>query len=482
MINLEIKQGVVYSFLGKYSNILVTVLITSILARLISPKEFGVLAVISVFLTFFNNIFEMGFLSAIIQKEKITNEFINTIFILTIILGIILSIAFYFFSKFFIVNYYQNSEYEIIGRYLCMTLFIAMISLVPKALISREKKFKELAIITFLSNIISGMIAIILAYKEFSYYSLIWQGFFMNFFVFLFSIKFIKYFPKLYFKKEELNGFIGYSGYLFSFNIINFFSRNLDNVLIGKYFGMEVLGYYDRAYKLMGYPIAGLTYVITPVLHPVFARYQNNKNKIYDEYLKIVKILGYLGIFSSIILFFSAKEVIFILYGERWLEVVPVFKVLVCSTFIQVVLSSTGSIFMATGRSDKMFSSGCVYSGGLIIAIVIGIYLKNIYYLGIGLFVAFLFGFFAIYYSLIKKVFKKSFFRFLLTFKENVLIGMLLVMGNILVNYFIKIDNIFFSLIVKMLINLFFNIILLRMIYFRKYSLKEIIKLIKEEI
>ena len=482
MDNIEIKQGIIYSFLGKYSNILVTLLISSILARLVSPKEFGILAVISVFLTFFNNISEMGLSSAIIQKEKMTQEFINTIFILTIVLGIFSSVAFYFFSKFFIVNYYQSNEYEMIGRYLCITLFIAAISLVPKALVSREKRFKELAIITFSSNIISGIIAIILAYKGFSYYSLIWQGIFMNFFILIFSIRLIRYFPKLYFKKEELKGIISYSGYLFSFNIINFFSRNLDNILIGKYLGMEILGYYDRAYKLMSYPVANLTHVITPVLHPVFARYQNNKDKIYEKYLKIIKILGYLGIFSSVILFFSAKEVIFILYGKIWLKVIPIFKILVCSTFIQVVLSSTGSIFMATGRSDKMFSSGCFYSGGLTVAILIGIYLKNIYYLGIGLFIAFLFGFFSIYYSLIKKVFKKSFYSFLLSFKENILIGIFLVIGNILVNYFIKIDSIFFSLVVKLLINLFFNVILLKIVYFKKYNLKEIIKLIKEKI
>lgn len=474
----ELKIGLLYSFIGRYSNIIVSLLISSILARLLSPEEFGTVAVINVFLVFFNNLADMGFGAGVIQKKEINNKFISSIFYFTNFLGLLLSIIFYLFSKYLIVYYYNNPIYEKLGLLVSLNLFLVSVGIVPRALINRKKMFKEFGIINLLSNLLSGIISIILAYLGFSYYSIIIQGIIMNLLVNLFIIIRINFRLIFSFEIKYIKDIFGYSSYLFIFNFINYFARNLDNILIGKYMGVVSLGFYDKAYKLMVFPLSALTGIVSSVLHPVFARYQDNKEKIYKEYLEIIKILSFLGIMISNIAYFNAREIVLILYGYKWIEVVPIFKILACAIFVQVVLSTTGSIFLALGRSDKMFFSGLFYSGGLIVAIVLGIYKNSLIDLTFFLVIAFIFGYIAIY-KIMLNIFKKDFIEFLFEFRYSYLMGVFLILVNIFILEKILIDSIFLSFFIKSIVNIGITLGIMKYIYFKDKNIKEIIKIIK---
>lgn len=474
----ELKIGLLYSFIGKYSNIIVSLVISSILARLLSPKEFGIVAVINIFLVFFNNLADMGFGAGVIQKKEIDNKFISSVFYFTSFLGFILSIVFYLFSKYWIVYYYENPIYEKLGILVALNLFLVSIGIVPRALINRKKMFKEFGIINFLSNFLSGILAIVLAYLGFSYYSIVLQGIIMNLLVNLFIILKLKFRIDFSFEIKYIKDIFSYSSYLFIFNFINYFARNLDNILIGKYMGVVSLGFYDKAYKLMIFPLSALTGIINSVLHPVFARYQDNREKIYREYLEIIKILSFLGIMTGNVAYFNAKEIILILYGKNWVDVIPIFKILACAIFIQVVLSTTGSIFLALGRSDKMFFSGLFYSGGLIIAIILGIYRNSLKDLTIFLVIAFIFGYMAIY-KVMLDIFEKSFIKFLFEFKYSYLTGIFLILVNIFILGKMIIDNVFLSFFIKSMVNIGITLGIMKYIYFKDKSIKEIIKIIK---
>lgn len=477
-MNIKIKKGLFYSFVGKYSNITIQLIINSILARLITPEEYGVLAIIMTFITFFSNLLEMGWASAVIQKRKINKKFLSSIFYINIMLGIVIGGIFYIFSYYFISFYYNNDIYKILGRYLFFHLFILGLGIVPKALLARQKKFRENAYISLMSSVLSGIVGVVLAYYNFSYYSLIYQGILLNLFIFLFSYKISKFKFGLEFSYKELKSVFGYSSYTFLFNFINYFSRNLDNILIGKYMGTFSLGVYDRAYKLMVYPMSILTHVITPVLHPVLARYQEDKERIYFEYIKIVKILANLGVLVSVILFFSGREIILILYGKNWENVITIFKILSISTAIQIVLSSSGTIFLASGRSDKLFFSGFISAIVMVIAILLGVRSKKIEFLGYLLFCAFLTNFFIGYYILIKQVLKQSFYKFLKEFIRPLILLIVLILVNNLNK--LNIENIFFSLVFKGSLNSIIFLISIKYLYFKDKNIKDIYKLVKD--
>lgn len=476
-MNNEIKEGLFYSFVGKYSNIIIQLIINSILARLISPEEYGVLALIMTFLMFFSNILEMGWSSAIIQKKEINKKFLSSVFYLNIILGLTVGGIFYIFSYYFISVYYSNDIYKILGKYLFFHLLTLGLGVVPKALLSRQKKFKESAYISLISSILSGTVGIILAYYNFSYYSLVYQGIVLNILIFLFSWKTSKLQIELEFSYEELKSIFSYSSYTFLFNFINYFSRNLDNILIGKYLGSFSLGIYDRSYKLMMYPLSILTHAITPVLHPVLAKYQDDKEKIYFEYIKILKILANLGILVSVILFFSGREIILILYGKNWESVIPIFKILSISTAIQMVLSSSGTIFLASGRSDKLFFSGLISATTMITSILLGVKSKRLDILSYLLFFSFLINFFIGYYILIKQVLKQSFYKFLKEFINPLILLLILIFINNLNKFNIR--NVFLSFIFKGYLNSIIFLVVVKYFYFKEKNLKDIYKLIK---
>ncbi|GFP74204.1 lipopolysaccharide biosynthesis protein [Clostridium fungisolvens] len=449
-VSSTLRKGILINFVSRYCNIFVQLIINSILARLLLPSEFGVVAIISVFTSFFAILGDMGIGPAIIQNKSLKDKEISDIFIFSIFASIIIAILFYFFS-YFVSDFYGNKIYIKLGSMLSIAVLFNIANIVPNALLYKKKNFKIVGIINVSANIIVGCITITLAIKGWSYYALIFDSVLKSITIFLFSTLSSK--VKIYrsFNITSIKKVKSYSTYQFLFNFINYFTRNLDNILVGKYLGVNTLAYYDKAYKLMLYPVQNLTYVITPVLHPILSDYQEDKKVIYNSYLKIVKLLSLLGVFASVFCFFSSKEIIFIMYGGQWTDSIIIFQILSLSMIFQMVLSSIGSIFQATGYVKKLFSTGIISSIFTITGILTGIITKNIVYLAIGISVAFICNFIQCFYVLLTDVFLGSFVAFLVNLKSTLIIFVLMAVGYSLF-LAVSIENIYISVIVKLII------------------------------
>jgi len=448
----KLKNGIIVTFIAKYSNIIAQLIINSILARLLMPEEFGVIAIITVFISFFNILGGMGLGPAIIQNKSLDDKEISDIFKFSIIGALVIAIGFYFFS-YFIAFFYTNKIYIKLGFLLAFSVFFSICNIVPNALICKKQNFKLSGVINICVNVGVGIITVTLALNGWSYYSLIVDSILKNLFIFIFSFIFSKIKIKKGYSYNAVKKIKNYSSYQFLFNFINYFTRNLDNILIGKFLGSATLGYYDKSYKLMLYPIQNLTNVITPVLHPVLSEYQDQIEIIYDTYIKVVKVLAYIGIFVSVYCFFSSKEIIRIMYGTNWDKSIPVFRILSLSIVIQMVLSSIGSIFQATGYVNKLFSTGFVSACFTITAITIGVMSKSLEVLAMGIVISFAFNFIQCFYVLMKHVFNKKFSEFLLNIKNVLIIGFIMVCGYLLTSR-IYIDNVLISAIVKLVIGI----------------------------
>ena len=129
--------------------------------------------------------------------------------------------------------------------------------------------------------------------------------------ILIFVISYQRYPQRLRFTLglKVLRKIFSYSAYQFLFNVINYFSRNLDKLLIGKYMSLSALGYYEKSYRLMMLPLQNITQVITPVMHPIFSDFQNDKEKLATSYERIVRFLSFIGLPLSVLLFFTAEEV-----------------------------------------------------------------------------------------------------------------------------------------------------------------------------
>ncbi|NRT33441.1 PST family polysaccharide transporter [Clostridium beijerinckii] len=449
---LKLKNGIIVTFIAKYSNIIAQLIINSILARLLMPEEFGVIAIITVFIAFFNILGDMGVGPAIIQNKSLDEKEISDIFKFSIIGAIIIATAFYFFS-YFVAFFYTNRIYIRLGFLLSFSVLFSICNIVPNAIIYKKQNFKLIGIINICVNVLVGIITIILALNGWSYYSLVFDSILKSLFIFIFSYRFSRIKVKRGYAYDSLRKIRNYSSYQFLFNFINYFTRNLDNILIGKYLGSSALGYYDKSYKIMLYPVQNLTNVITPVLHPVLSEYQDKVEVIYYTYMKVVKVLAYIGIFISVYCFYSATEIIRIMYGSNWDESIPIFRILSISIVIQMVLSSIGSIFQATGYVNKLFSTGIVSACFTITTILIGVISRRIDVLAIGLVISFMFNFIQCFYVLITQVFNKSFCEFLLSMRNVLIIGSIMICGYVLTSK-ILVHNVIISAIVKLIIGI----------------------------
>ena len=317
-IKSQLFSGVFYTALAKYSGVVISLVVAGILARLLSPDDFGIVAVATVIIAFFNLLTDMGVSPAIVQHKSLTKDDLSDIFSFTIWTGIGISILF-FASSWIIADYYQSDTLRILCQLLSVNLFFASATIVPGAMFYRNKEFKFIAIRSFVIQISAGAAAVTAALCGAGLYALIINPIVSS--VLIFVISFQRYPQRLRFTLglRVLRKIFSYSAYQFLFNVINYFSRNLDKLLIGKYMSMSDLGYYEKSYRLMMLPLQNITQVITPVMHPIFSDFQNDKGKLLSSYERIVRFLAFIGLPLSVLLFFTAEEVTLIIFGDQWM-------------------------------------------------------------------------------------------------------------------------------------------------------------------
>jgi PST family polysaccharide transporter len=335
-----------------------------------------------------------------------------------------------------------------LGLILAVSLFFNTLNTVPNALLLKDKKFIVIGLRLVIVNVSSSFLTILLAYFGFRYYALVLNSVISAFFTFIWNYKSKPVKFRVKFKKTSIMKIKNYSGFLFSFNIINYFTRNLDNLLIGKFWGNIPLAYYDKAYRLMIYPVQNLTNVITPVLHPILSEYQNNKKYVYEKFLLTVKILSLLGVFISVYCFFSSSEIILIVFGSKWKESIPCFKWLSMSIWAQMINATSGTMFQTLTKTKLQFKRGILIAIVTSIAILTGLSTGSLQKISIYVAIAFNIHFLSMVYFLVHLGFGESSFNFFKGLLPDLFIACILIVFMSAANIFV-IDNLFLSALYK---------------------------------
>lgn len=356
-IKQQMLSGVFYTAVAKYSGLVISLVVMAILARLLCPDDFGTVAIATVFINFFAIFTNIGISSAVVQNKELTDHDINEIYMFTIWIGIILSVLF-FLSTGFIADYYQDERLLPICQLLSVNLFFASAGTVPNTLFFKDKDFKFIAWRTFIIQITVGAIAVGAALLGAGLYTLLIQPVLSSVLIYFISLK--KYPQKFLWTWgiKSLKKIWAYSMYQFLFNVMSYFIRNLDKMLIGKYIGMAPLGYYEKSYRLMSLPIQNITYVITPVLHPILSDYQKETDKLATINERMVRLLAFIGFPLGILLFFCGRELMLFVFGSQWEPSIPAFQILSLTVGFQIVMSSSGSFFQSTNDTRGLFICG----------------------------------------------------------------------------------------------------------------------------
>lgn len=452
-IKRQLFSGVFYTALAKYSGVIISLVVAGVLARLLSPDDFGVVAIATVIIAFFNLFTDMGVSPAIVQHKSLTKEELSDIFSFTVWTGIGIS-ALFFAASWLIAGYYGSDILRTLCQLLSVNLFFASANIVPGALFYRNKEFKFIAVRSFIIQIAGGAGAVIAALCGAGLYALIINPILSS--ILIFAISYQRYPQRLRptLGLGVLRKIFSYSAYQFLFNVINYFSRNLDKLLIGKYMSMSDLGYYEKSYRLMMLPLQNITQVITPVMHPIFSDFQDDKNKLATSYERIIRFLSFIGLPLSVLLFFTAEEVTLIIFGDQWLPSVPVFRILSLSVGVQIILSSSGSIFQAAGDTRSMFVCGLFSSTLNVAGMLLGIfYFGTLTALASCIVVTFTINFVQCYWQMYRVTFKRSAWPFVRQLIPPLIASALMAACLIPIQYALEGMNIFVTIITKSIIS-----------------------------
>lgn len=351
--------------------ILIQIISLTVLARLLQPHEYGVMAMATVIINFALIIRDLGTSSVIIQRKELTTKLKSSVYWLNIIMGCGIGLVIIICSP-IISSVFHTKQLTLILIFLAFNFPIANATSVQQALLERESKFKLLAGIEIRASCLGLFIAIAMAYSGFGVYSLVAQSLVINVLSSMQLWRISTWKPDFTFDKDEIASVFSFSGNLSIFNIINYFSRNADNIIIGHLFSAAALGAYSLAYRIMLFPIQSMTLIANRSLFPILSRNQDDVIQVKKLYLHVITIIA--SITAPMMSSLAILRVPFVdfVFGSNW-DTLPILLLWLAPTgFLQSIVSTTGSIFMAKNKTNLLVRVGLCSALLQVSAIVVG--------------------------------------------------------------------------------------------------------------
>jgi len=341
----------------------------AILARLLTPFDFGIFAVASLVLALLEKITETGINVFLIQENKELEEYVNTAWVVSIIRGLMISLLMFFFAR-IIANFFHIKE----AIYL-----LRLISIVPllrgfinPAIIKFQKNLQFNKEFYLRSTLVFADLIVCLAvvFITGSVIGLVYGLITSTIFEIVFSFIFIVPRPHLFFDKQQAKTIIFRGKWVNFYGLTDYLFENLDNMVVGRILGTSYLGFYNMAYKISYLPISEVAQVFSTVSFPSYVKMNDNKKQVKDYLIKISLSVLMLTVPAMLALFFWPKQLIGIFLGEKWLEITPVLKILAIFGVLKGYIYSCYSLFLAVKRQN--YVSIISFSGllGLVLTII----------------------------------------------------------------------------------------------------------------
>lgn len=352
-------------------------LISVILARLLSPADFGLLGMVIVFTGFAALFSDSGFSSALIQCENIEERHSSSVFWITLLIGIVLA-CFTLGGAPLVAKFYREPRLGPLMAIIALSFPLTSLGVVQKAILTRAMNFRLLGLIEISTVLVSGILAIVLALRGFGVWSLVWQ---LLLSAALLSLGYwfaTRWRPRFILERRAIADLFGFSANLTGFSVVNYWFRNGDNLLVGKFFGSAPLGVYARAYNLMLLPLSQITWVVARVMFPALSRLQHEKERVRSIFLRMLGIISLITFPLMLGLFAVCDHFVVAVYGPVWREMIPVLRIFCVLGMVQSVTSTIGLIFQSQGRADWMFWWGSFSGGSYIVGIIVGIWMGSL--------------------------------------------------------------------------------------------------------
>lgn len=346
---------------------------TAILARLLVPEHFGLISMVTALTAIAESFKDFGLSTATIQQKEITHEQVSTLFwINALIGGVIMSII--CALSVFIARFYGDDRLTWITVALSTSFFWGGITVQHQALLLRKMKFAALTWINLGSTALSIALAVALALKGFGFWALVWREIARNGFFAIGTWLCCPWLPGLPRRSASIGVMLKMGGDITAFNIITFFTDNLDYIVVGKVFGAGSLGYYKQGTQLAMLPIGFLTEPVNTVAQPALRMLHEDVPRYREYYRKILGSLTFATMPMMVFLFVHAHQIIMLMLGAKWVGAVVFFKIFALAGFIRPAIGTTGFVMITSGITRRYLFLGVINSLSIILGIGIGFY------------------------------------------------------------------------------------------------------------
>ncbi|MCQ2062840.1 MAG: lipopolysaccharide biosynthesis protein [Fibrobacter sp.] len=370
-------QGFGWSALDNVAKTGITFVVSIVLARLLSPDEYGLIGILTIFIVVFNSIVDSGFTQALIRKKDATDVDYSTVFYVNLVVSVFLMICFFFLAR-PIAAFFERVELVSLTRAMSVIVVINALALVQRTRMTKIINFKSQTKITFLSTLFGGVVGIVLAYLGFGVMSLVAQQIVTQGMTTILLWVFGRWFPKAVFSKKSLAELWRFSWKLLASSLIDTTWKEIYQVVVGKCYSPATLGLYTRAKQFSQMFSSNMTSVISRVSYPVLSSIQDDKVRLKKGYQRLIRTTMYLSFVFMLGMAATAKSMIWILLGEKWMACVP-FLQLICFTGMLYPLHSLNlNMLQVQGRSDLFLRleiiKKIINCGPLLLGIFVDIY------------------------------------------------------------------------------------------------------------
>lgn len=349
------NKSVLYSFIWKFlergGTQVVQFIIQIMLARILLPDEYGVVSIVTIFITLANVFIQNGFNTALIQKKEVDNTDYSSVLYLSLFVALILYILI-FISAPTIAYFYRSELLAPVLRVLSLTLFLGAVNSIQTAIVSRTMQFKKYFFSSLFAMLISGIVGIILAYLGYGVWSLVVQQL-LNMVLLILTLFFtIKWYPKLLFSFKKLKVLFSYGWKLLCSSLIDTLYNNIYDLVIGKKYTTSDLAFYNRGKQFPNLIVANVNGSISTVLLPVMSKEQDNPAIIKEMTRKAITVSSFIMLPMMIGLAAIAKPLVSLILTDKWLECVPFLQMLSFSYALWPIHTANLQAINAIGRSD----------------------------------------------------------------------------------------------------------------------------------
>lgn len=363
-------NGIKWMSLSAVSTTIVNFILTIVLARLLNANDYGEFQAIAVLVGFADILWSIGIGPALIRKKELTTEDINTGHTINVLMGIIIFLVINiwgsFWCKLFVIN--NQQMLHVYSFIFIINTFLA----VPKSLLYRNYKYKIVAIASIIGVIVHAVLGVLLAYGGWGAWALIISTLIQYLVQIFFIIPNLKIKYKFSICKKSIDELAYFGGGYTLMQIFNYIALQGDNFIVNKFLGSEALGYYGKAYNLMGYPANLVGQTLDQVMYPILSEAQDNKEKLKRIFLAETCLIGIVVAPITAVGVVCRKELVSFLLGDRWLLVTVPMMIMILTLFFRTAYKLNYTVLKALGKVYIMSLIQFIYAVSIILCCYIG--------------------------------------------------------------------------------------------------------------